>query len=726
MSIDHPPKKFFKVEDIPVNEPESEPIDFEINKDTGNSTKGPVLSSLWTRGLRQQLADLGYSAEIRKKLKLTTEDAQNILKSGRCYQSDVVNQKKEEKTVGGKEKGKKTGVTEELIREGKKELNERKTREKVEDQKNEISGEVEEKAKEAKRKSEIGLERSLYIRKNKAGKGEDGAYRFDGNQMEEARREMDESIAGDVSINEPEGKPADFEINHGVKEEASAENPDGEIITKSVGTRKEMYGELRGLLNKFTEGAKERLGMSERGKQLELNLEDRDKGLLTKAKELGIEGLFREAGKSYNKLNWKTKLAVGLGLGIGAGALATVSIPAAWAFMGVIAVQRVAGLSSMFLKYESKLQGDKWGKEKAMGKAIAYTALMTGGMLLLVEGVKEGIDFAHQNQGHVIESAKDTTHEWLKQHWPFGATDAVAPTQEVIPSPIQTPEMPEIYADAAPGHGYEYMVKRLWEQLQDKNLDPSKYAEGSDIRQLIEAKPDTINEIVHNIAKDPQHGFFNTDGTSVLIKPTDHISFNPDGQIHLGDENYSNGFPVHAPDGSSVTPEYHPEASAAEAPPPVEVAKITPAPVESDPVVGPSVDNAPPAAPYAETPAVRVEAPAAPETAQTFTSIDHALINKEIPAIYQTHLPTGESYLVAYGGTDEARFEFIQKFLSNPTNQGKSIRWAHSVSSIFGPRVQVDELGAQTIAGHTSWIANFFAKPVELPDPKNFEKLIIK
>ena len=124
----------------------------------------------------------------------------------------------------------------------------------------------------------------------------------------------------------------------------------------------------------------------------------------------------------------------------------------------------------------------------------------------------------------------------------------------------------------------------------------------------------------------------------------------------------------------------------------------------------------------AETPAPHVPVESAiPETVTNHFGLK---IPTSEPHIYEVKTPTGEIYRAVFGGSDEARFKFAQDFLSSPENQGTPIRFVHTVHSMLGDRIQVDELGAETTAGHTSWLANFFAKPVEAPDPKDFEKII--
>ena len=111
--------------------------------------------------------------------------------------------------------------------------------------------------------------------------------------------------------------------------------------------------------------------------------------------------------------------------------------------------------------------------------------------------------------------------------------------------------VPDISVEATPGKGYEFMAKRLWEQLQTQNLDANKFAEGSDMRRLVEATPQDIDKVVHDIAK--EHGLFKTEGnlagSSVQINLGDKLTFNADGSLEV-----SNGQTyVNAPEGARVT-----------------------------------------------------------------------------------------------------------------------------------------------------------------------------
>jgi len=417
--------------------------------------------------------------------------------------------------------------------------------------------------------------------------------------------------AEEILINEPDEEVVNLEI--------PINEPEVPITTDNEGTPKEWREKLRGLVDKFTsvvEGGKEKVNtVFEKSKEY---LTERRKELDEKIIESNgskTEGIFRFIGENYNKLSTREKIGVGIALGLGAGGLATASVPAAFVFFGGIATQRVFGLASSFLKYEKSMQDGKWKKEKAMGKAVVYSAGMTLGMMALVEGVKEGT-------------------EWLSHHWPSNSADvvhapavsSVAPHENIVPPASHSIEPPPIMAEAEAGKGYEFMVKRLWEQLHDPanhfklpaNADPN-----SDIAKLFKADADSIDGVVHNIARDTQHGFFNADGTSVQIDTTDHLSFGTDGQIHLAGEASHSGFSVHAPENSPVTSTPHPEAPSAPVEkepvahvekPAIPIKEPLPAPLVEKPIIPEEIPvSLPPEAPIPQTvesPQPSVEPPA--------------------------------------------------------------------------------------------------------------------
>ena len=433
-----------------------------------------------------------------------------------------------------------------------------------------------------------------------------------------------------------------------------------EILTPSISPRsentpKEWRDKLRGLI----QGAEEK----EEGYN-----EKRSEALDTEAKKLGaIEKSFRLWGEKYNRLGFKSKLAVGLSLGLGAAAFSSVSIPTALALTSGLGVQRIFGMASMFLKFEKHLQDTGEGNAKGfLAKQEWYKKMAEKpeesrkqmAMLMSVfytvgigYAIKEGIEYVSNS------SAGQDIHEWLGNVLGHHPTDA-APHPHVVMGkitdvpPSQTPTdalhphivmgkivdaptaVPSVEASA--GHGYEYMMKRLWEELQSKHLDPSDYAKGSDIHKLLTADAHSINAVVHQIAADPKHGFFHADGTSVLIEPHAHMSFDSGGALNLSDSTHDLRWaPTHLP----TTPAYHPEVSVSAEPSAAipEVPVISAEPVTVLPEV-PHVSVPPPlfsveSAPLQNIPLEHTPLVSAPYEALSFPPIETVVPSESIPVL---------------------------------------------------------------------------------------------
>lgn len=356
------------------------------------------------------------------------------------------------------------------------------------------------------------------------------------------------------------------------------------------GTRAEWKTSMGSLIGRV----QEKLNVaSERFTTSKEYLNARAKEIDARAEMSGMEKLFRKMGENYNKLNFVHKLGIGLTLGAGVAiSVASFAPLMALGFGAALGAQRAFALGGMFVSQEKALQAKKVGeseqfisvKERAMLGAMLYTLGMSF-------AIKEGVELANEY------GVAERTREWLGEMLGHGTTATETPVivadtspQEAVSAPevpvAETPaevaapptepaapavaadtevpavpdvsEVPSVSVEATRGHGYEYMMKRVWEQLQDKGLDASQYAEGSDIRRLLEADAQSIDRVVHQIAADPEHGFFNPDGTSVRIDMGSQMTINADGNIQLGEV-------VKAPEGAPVTPPYNPEASAPEA-----------------------------------------------------------------------------------------------------------------------------------------------------------------
>ncbi|MCR4333658.1 MAG: hypothetical protein NUV60_01385 [Patescibacteria group bacterium] len=384
------------------------------------------------------------------------------------------------------------------------------------------------------------------------------------------------------------------------------------LVGGSDTTPKEEREKLRGLLGKFEALEKEKAeqpASAERGRvsfnEHTAQLTNRSNELNARAEKLGwIESSFRSLGEKYNKLSFIKKLGVGVALGLGAAVFSAVSIPTALIFTGGLAAQRAAGMASVFLKIEKHLQNKAGGmpvsKEKAMAGAMLYTAGMGYAIREAVEYVGE-TEFVH------------SIREWLKGHYPFGSAATPPPHTEAVPVAAAThttelPKAPEVLhehaadiaeikqmdkvtapvapneavsavtpeasisVEATPGHGYEFMTRQLWEQLQGKGLDPHQYAEGSDIRRLLETDQKSIDAVVHDLAK--ENKFFKPDGSSVQINLGDKMSFDAAGNLLLGEN-------LLPPEDAGLTPPYHPEMSAPVESPLAHETVVTPEPIQT-------------------------------------------------------------------------------------------------------------------------------------------------
>ncbi len=342
-------------------------------------------------------------------------------------------------------------------------------------------------------------------------------------------------------------------------------------------TPREWRNKLRVLLEKF--------GVNERDKSLEKYSKNRLDELDAESKKLGRgENIIRSLGEKYNKFNFLQKLGIGLTLGVGAAAFTGVSFPVATACTFGLGVQRAFGMASMFLKFEKQLQESTEGKsegfitrrgwykafaEKTKNRQKETAILMAVGYSLLMSAaIKETVQIVNESL------LGERIHEWLGytlgHTTSASAPEATAPLS-VTPDNVSLPTeivqqnhvgmmtgMPTI--DASTGHGYEYMAKKLWEELNARGIKlPANANPHSDLARLLAAHDDaSINKVVQQIASDSRHAFSHANGMSVRIDPNTHMTIGTDGQIHLsiGKENF-----VHAPVNATVTPPYHAVAS---------------------------------------------------------------------------------------------------------------------------------------------------------------------
>ena len=511
------------------------------------------------------------------------------------------------------------------------------------------------------------------------------------------------------SIVETLGSKAEFVGEKGThKKWGDFEDIEHKGTPQTEGTPKEWRDKLRRLID----GAKEKV---EGVKQKVEWWKSAEEGLIRRSAELdaqaekigGIEKLFRTVGENYNKLGWKTKLAVGAGLGVGMAASSALMFPTALCVCvtGLVA-QRTAGLASMYLKFEKesphgesreKSKWLQWGsKETAMAKAMLYTAGMTAGTMLAVKEMKD-----------VFQSA--AVHEWLQQHYPFGHTAvsvekppvapistpvphavvasevlASAPASSDISQPVMaasaavpevphppvvavaggeavassvSPEIPGIEVTATPGHGYEYMMKRLWEDLHAKGIKlPLGANPDSDLARLLEVEKGDeagINKLVHKLAEENEW-FKENGGTSAVIGEHAKMTIDTHGDIWIDHKD------IIAPESAPVTPVYHPEV------PTVPTAEpLAPLPlvdVASSGPVQPNLSDL--VSPYDTSTSVpEAPIPTTPITENIVVNTSGLEVSATQPHLY---IGKGDS-VIAFGGQKADRLKEMLNYLkSNP------------------------------------------------------------
>ncbi len=371
-------------------------------------------------------------------------------------------------------------------------------------------------------------------------------------------------------------------------------------------------GMLRNLVERLTEvtGA-----ASERFTKSKNYLNERAKKIDAEAGKMGsVEKMFRKMGEQYNKLSFREKLGVGVVLGASAVVSGGASIYLPYAFTSLLGVQRAYGMASMFLNQEKELRKKKVG-ESGQIMGMKERAFLDAALYTLGAGyaIKEGIEVANEygivermreGLSSILGYSPDTSGtDALKVERPAVAPEAPQPAAAAAAGEVPTatppvPELPSINVEVKAGQGYEWMMKRVWEGLQElksQGLDPNTYAEGSDARRLLNADTSSIDKVVHDIAENPERGFYTPDGRSFQVNLGDKMSIDADGNIRLNDV-------VKAPEGAPTTPAYHPETSGAQ-------------PEVRMPPVEPSTSAAP--APIVEPPTLQEQVIVSPEPIKT-------------------------------------------------------------------------------------------------------------
>ncbi len=530
------------------------------------------------------------------------------------------------------------------------------------------------------------------------------------------------------------------------------------ILRDKEHTPKEARGFMRDMVNKIMGREEKQKGLLEKAKEKMEWWKSSDAYFINRLQDIdakaekigGLEALFRSLGEKYNKFGLKTKLAVGASLSIGAAAsMSFVWLPGIIAACSGIIAQRTAAFATMYLKFEKQAAETGGSKEAAMAKAIGYTAAMTGGTMIAVHYLKEGIDAARDTD--IGKNIKGWLGNMLGHHeavHPVAETPvsggemahaattttgaenhaAEAVTKKVAEASVAAPEI-KAFAFASniavnTGKGYEDMVFRMWHQLHDQatanGINPNKYAErfdqDSDIWKLLKNNDaHSVKGLVHKLAI--EHGFFKPDGSSIRIDPGAHMTIDDGGHIVFTPSENGEAFVNASPD-LPVTPPLHAEV-------PVTTAVPSPASV---PIIEHSFAHTPteqPPAPvvehsFAHTPTEQTPAPIEDH------SVSHVSTNPfgiEVPAgAPHLYADAGGMHILAYGGSPLGRAQMIEEYLKQ--NPNKIIFSSTNEGDL---RIPWHLLNGKAIPGsavRTSGFLGFFSSFMKAPSPEEFKEII--
>ena len=238
---------------------------------------------------------------------------------------------------------------------------------------------------------------------------------------------------------------------------------------------------------KTSEGSGEH---QERGESLKEYLKETSDALQETAKEYGpsIVGAIGSVVERYNKLNWKTKLAV-----TGALMLGTAYMPvAAGVFTAALYGQRVLGAIGMGINKRKKLDAkiaanpEHWLAGKSELEKNAYVALLSAGYMAAtsfavhegVEGVKaaansdwlpNSVDWAKTTAQEGFEKVKESVNtDWLGKMLEH---DSIQPSSDALETLVPTPDMSSVEVSPDQAHTVQ-------------TLDPTLFAEAKGTDQL--------------------------------------------------------------------------------------------------------------------------------------------------------------------------------------------------------------------------------------------------
>ena len=448
-------------------------------------------------------------------------------------------------------------------------------------------------------------------------------------------------------------------------------------------------------------------------------------------KILGLERRFRSWGEAYNKLPFKYKLALGVSLGLGTAATAG-TLTVAFPLLG-IAAQRILGLSTMYLKYEKDSHDEawgknkEWGKQKSMFKAGVYTVLL--GLTM-----KEAIEYVSQTElAQVMQTKVEGWFGNMLGHTAPSESDAavaerIAPVGRVEVASETTPAPVAIETHAAPVHHEipKVAVARIVSEPMSTPPEPtgSPITEGPNVRIDDDIRQRALASVAYASSEAPAEKIEFYDPTGEQKKLTDfQFVSKPAMPETLAVEHTAPPMvtpeeldPYFVPAQSAAPQEINPLETSV--PRPIPEMLISPEPI---PTVDITHEQDIANQRIAEAGASQSETPMATE-APLLTKIDRVPINPKVPTLYEVQTPAGEKYLAAYGGSDEERFSFIQDQLSKLKGRDIIIRYAHTVKSMFGDSVRVEDLSpAPEGANGGIKVDSYFIQP-KAPNPTDFNR----
>lgn len=135
-------------------------------------------------------------------------------------------------------------------------------------------------------------------------------------------------------------------------------------------------------------------------------------------------------------------------------------------------------------------------------------------------------------------------------HAPYGDfNENVSSGPDVAPAHSAAFDPRSISVGTDKNLGLEHMIKNVYEQIKDQHLNPQDYPEGSDMRVLADAAAhnvdkDTLGGILHRMALDPKHHFFELNkstgvakedwvhmGAKMTIDDKGNVAFSADGHV---------------------------------------------------------------------------------------------------------------------------------------------------------------------------------------------------